>query len=178
MRATMAAMSRRVQLVLVAVNVVFWGAILGWTVLADHPWDPPDHLDDLTYAAAAEPICAEAQADLAALGSPIEVETLEERAQLTLDGVDVLEAMLVELRTLPAPVGTGADGAPEAEWVDRWLDDWEVHLGDRRRWAEQLHEGEDVPFTETARNNKQISRTIDNFAEVNAMESCKTTGDV
>ncbi|MBA2282683.1 MAG: hypothetical protein H0W25_15845 [Acidimicrobiia bacterium] len=165
-------MSRPLQLALILVNVAFWGAILGWTAFADHPYDPPDHLDDPAFASAAEPLCAEAQAAVVALGGPTEVATPEDRAQLVDDGNLILREMLTELGTLPSPTGE------EAGWVTQWLADWAAHVDDRQRWADSLRAGRDGPFTETARGAVQLSRVIDNFAEVNLMESCKTSGDV
>ncbi len=168
----MAALSGKVQVVLVVVNVAFWGAILGWTAFADHPYDPPDHLDEPAFALAAEPVCARAQAAVVALGQPTEVRTPADRAQLVDDGNEVLRDMVGDLRALPLPAGE------EADWVTRWLADWDTHIGDRQRWADGLRVGRDGPFTETARSGIQLSRVIDNFAEVNQMESCKTAGDV
>ena len=37
---------------------------------------------------------------------------------------------------------------------------------------------DDHVFIETARGNEQVSNVIDNFADVNGMESCATPGDV
>jgi hypothetical protein len=163
--------SAKVQLVVLAVNVVFWGAILAWTVVAD-PGDPPDFLDDRSFPAAAEPICAAAVAEVATFGNPAFVDSIEERADLVDRETAVFDAMVTELRALPRPAGE------QGEWVAVWLDDWDVHIEDRRRWAERLHDGEDPPFVETARGNDQISRVVDEFAEVNQMASCATLGDV
>lgn len=171
--ATIEGVASKVQVGLVAANLLFWVPILGWTVLADHPYDPPAHIDDPSFAEAAEAICAEAQADVVALGSPIAVDTPDERAQLVFDGNEILQAMLADVDALPRP--TGPD---EAGWVTEWLADWDVHLADRRSWAEALQAGNDGPFVETAKEGFQISRAIDEFAEVNRMEDCKTSGDV
>ena len=59
-----------------------------------------------------------------------------------------------------------------------WLVDWEQHVADRQAWADGLRLGDDGPFTETARGGEQMSKVIDNFAEVNDMPSCATTHDV
>ena len=57
--------STKIQAGVLAANVLFWGAILGWTVTVDEDdIDPPDHLDDPAFALAAEPICAAAVAEL------------------------------------------------------------------------------------------------------------------
>jgi hypothetical protein len=165
-------MGRRVQMILVAANLLFWVPILAWTVFAQHPYDPPAHIEDPAFAEAAEPICAVAQADIADLGLPTEVRSPAERAALTDHGNQILRGMVAELRDLPAPPGE------EGEWVHEWLDDWDTHIADRQAWADELAAGRDGPFVETPKQGFQISRAIDEFAEVNRMDSCKTTGDV
>lgn len=163
--------SGKVQLVVLAVNVVFWGAILGYTIVAD-PGDPPDFLDDRAFPAAAEPICAAAMDEVVALGNPAFVATIEARADLVDRQNEIFVAMVDDLRAVRRP------DAEEGAWVAAWLDDWDTHIADRARWAETLHGGEDPPFVETPRGGDQISETIDGFAEVNEMPSCATLGDV
>lgn len=163
--------SAKVQLVVLAVNVAFWGAILGWTVTAD-PGDPPGFLDDRSFPAAAEPVCGVARDAVADLGNPAFVDSIAERADLVDRQDERLVAMVADLRTLPRPAGE------QGAWVTEWLDDWETHIADRQRWAAALHEGDDPPFVETARRGEQISKAIDYFAEINEMASCATLGDV
>lgn len=164
--------SGKVQLAVLGVNVAFWGAILGWTVVGDHPDRRPDELEDRRFAEAAQPICADAVADIAALDLDLIADSGEERA----DSVDVtnerLREMVADLRGLHRPAGQ------EGEWVASWLDDWEVHIEDRQRWADRQRAGEDVPFSESDRAGVQVSKIVDNFAEVNRMPSCATTHDV
>jgi hypothetical protein len=161
----------KLQLLLVVAIAAFWIGIWTWTVTTD-AHDPPDFLDDRAFPQAAEPICAAAVEEVTDLGNPAFVETPEERADLVDAQGLVFAAMVDDLRVLPRPAGE------QGGWVGEWLDDWETHLGDRARWAERLHDGESPPFVETARDNNQISEAIDNFAEVNEMESCATLGDV
>ena len=162
----------RVQLVVLGLNVVFWGAILGWTWFADHPYDPPDHLDDPAFATAAEPICAAAVVRIEALGLPTTAQNPTERADLVDASNEILRAMVDDLAALPRPAGE------EGSWVTQWLADWRTHIGDRQRWADGLRAGRDVPFSETARAQEQISKVVDNFATVNEKPSCQTTHDV
>jgi hypothetical protein len=166
--------STKIQAGLLAANVVFWGAILGWTVTVDDDdIDPPDHLDDPAFAQAAEPVCAGAVATLEErdLLHPAP-ESLEERADIVDASNAVLAAMVDDVRAIDRPAGE------EGEWVGLWLSDWEQHIADRQAWADGLRQGDDGPFTETARGGEQLSRVIDNFAEVNDMPSCATTHDV
>jgi hypothetical protein len=166
--------STKIQAVVLAVNVVFWGAILGWTLTLDESdIDPPDHLDDPAFALAAEPVCARAVAELEAQDllhpSP---DSPADRAGIVDDANAILRTMLLDVHAIEAPP------AEEGQWVAAWLDDWDQHLADRQAWADGLRRGDDGPFTETARGGEQISKAIDNFAEVNDMPSCATTHDV
>lgn len=161
----------KLQLALVAVNVAFWGAILGYTVVAD-PGPPPDYLDDRAFPEAAEPVCAATMAEVESFGNGAAVDSMEERADLVDRQDAAFRSMVAELRELPRPSGE------QGGWVADWLDDWETHIADRQAWAEVLHGGDDPPFVETAKGSDQISEAIDSFAEVNEMPSCATLGDV
>ena len=165
--------SGKVQLVVLVVNIAFWAAILGWTVVAgDDAYDPPDLLDDRAFPAAAEPICAVTATEIEALGLPTEVATPLERADMVDEENRLLRSMVERLATLDRPVGEQGD------WVARWLDDWRLHISDRQAWADDLRAGDDHLFVESARAGEQVSNVVDNFAEVNDMPSCVTTGDV
>lgn len=165
--------SAKIQVVLLVVNVAFWAAILGWTVAyGDDAYDPPDRLDDRAFPVAAEPICATTVEDIEGLGLPTEVESPAERADLIDEENRLLRAMLGELEGLPRPAGKQGD------WVELWIADWRTHVDDRQAWADDLRVGDDHPFTESDRAGEQVSKVIDNFAEINEMESCVTTGDV
>jgi hypothetical protein len=161
----------KLQIGLAVALVAGWGAILGWTLVAD-PGEPPDFLDDRTFPEAAEPVCAAAMARVESFGSAAAVDSIEERADLVDQQDEVFIVMVDELRTLPIPAGE------QGGWVRAWLDDWETHIGDRRAWAATLHGGEDPPFVETAKGNDQVSEAVDSFAEVNDMPSCATFNDV
>lgn len=163
----------RIQLVVLVVNILFWGAILFWTaVWGDDAYDPPDRLDDPAFAAAAEPICAAAAERIDALGLPTAVGSPLERAEMVDEENEVLREMVDALAALARPAGEQGD------WVRRWLDDWRTHIQDRQDWADDLRIGDDHAFRETDRGGNQISETIDNFAEINEMDSCATAGDV
>lgn len=165
--------SARIQVILLVVNVAFWGAILGWTVTyGDDAYDPPDRLEDRAFPLAAEPICATTVDDIDELGLPTEVESPAERAELIDEENRLLRAMLDDLDGLPRP--TGEPG----EWVELWITDWRTHIADRQAWADDLRLGDDHPFTESDRAGEQVSKVIDNFAEINDMPNCVTTGDV
>jgi hypothetical protein len=163
--------SAKVQVTLLVANVAFWLALLGWTIGADRS-DPPDRLDDPAFAAAAEPICAATVTRIEALGLPTEVDSPLERAQLVDEENVLLLAMVADLEAIPRPSGE------QLEWVETWLVDWRTHVADRQAWADDLRVGDDHVFVETARGNEHVTNVIDNFADVNGMDSCATPGDV
>jgi len=66
----------------------------------------------------------------------------------------------------------------QGTWIATWIEDWRTHIEDRQRWADRVRAGDDGPFVERVRGNDQVSSVVDNFAEVNEMESCATLGDV
>ncbi len=160
-----------VQASIVIGIAAFWIVVWVWTLRAE-PADPPGFLDDRAFPAAAQPRCAQAVAAIEALGNAAAVDTIAERAALVDEQDVVLRDLVDDLRELPRPAGE------EGEWVAEWLDDWDVHIGDRERWSARLHEGEDPPFVETAKGNDQVSEAIDYFAETNEMPDCATYNDV
>jgi hypothetical protein len=160
-----------VQIAIALAVIAGWAAIYVWTVTGDRS-DPPDRLDDPAFAAAAEPICAATRADIDDLGLPTEVSSPAERAAMVAAENDLLLAMLDDVEALPRPAGDDAD------WIGQWLGDWRLHVQDRQDWADDLAAGDDHLFVESARAGEQVSKVVDNFAEVNDMPSCATPGDV
>lgn len=160
-----------VQIAIALAVIVGWVAIYAWTLTGDRS-DPPDRLDDPAFAAAAEPICAATLAEIEGLGLPTEVSSPAERAAFVAEENDLLLAMLDDIEALPSP--SGDDGV----WVEQWLEDWRLHVQDRQDWADDLEAGDDHLFVESARAGEQVSKVVDNFAEVNDMPSCATPGDV
>ena len=129
-------------------------------------------LDDRTFPTAAEPICKAARADLAAFPPAHESPSPAARAETIRQTTARLQAMIDELR---AKVPATAD----AKWINMWLDDWGVHLDDRLDFARRLDEnGAKEEFFESTKENTQISKSLDAFAETNKMDDCGTPGDV
>jgi hypothetical protein len=166
---------RRVTPVKVLLGLLVVGMIAMW-VYALGPWarqDPPGRLDDPAFAAEAEPVCAAAVDELAALPQAFETTTPEARATAIDETNVVLSAMVVELRTF-APT-TGVDG----ERVGEWLDDWDTYIEDRANLATQLREDGDARLHETAKGDDHISEALDFFAvTANDMPSCATPDDI
>lgn len=134
--------------------------------------DHVDKLDDPSFAAVAEPVCAAALTELYRYPPSYETPVAAERAEIIDATTSVLRSMVRELRSL-AP-SSGSDAAI----VSAWLDDWETYLEDRSAYAKELRTDPEAPFLVSMKGNRQITVPMDKFAEVNVMNSCRTPGDV
>lgn len=145
-----------------------WGlAFAGWGKR-----DSPDLIKQAGYAKTAESICASAIKRIDALPKAETSHTPEERATIVGRANAVLGTMIDDLDAM-----TVKDSS-DHEVHDAWLADWRKHLEDRVRYEERLASGDTGPFTESARDRKQISKYVDQFAETNELASCVTPGDV
>lgn len=164
---------RKLTLALVAVFTI--GSFAMWIYIL-FIYDPGlliDELPDKTFPTAAEAVCADAVAEIELLPEAQTAEDNIERAAVVTEANGYLTSMVDELRLI-API----DPPESAEAVNEWLDDWEIHLEDRTEYAQRLASDPEARFTETPKAEKQISRAIDSFAQVNSMVSCSTPGDV
>ena len=59
-----------------------------------------------------------------------------------------------------------------ADLVPLWEHDYRTHIADRRRFADELREGDNVAFTETAVDRIPLSDKLSVFAADNEMPSC------
>jgi len=132
-----------------------------------------DEMDDTTFAAAAEPICAQAQGDISKIPTGASAESFDERADQIDAASDRLVLMVEELSGVPRPPDD-----EEARIVGEWLIDYDRFIGDRRAYADQLRGGDDGPITLSAREGRRITNYIVTFAEVNNMFACVPPGDV
>jgi hypothetical protein len=165
----------RRKLVLTLVAVFTIGSFAMWIYIL-FVYDPGlliDELPDKTFPTEAEEVCADAIAEIEQLPEAQTAADNVERAAVVTEANGYLTAMVDELRLI-APV----EPPESAEAVNEWLDDWQVHLEDRSDYALRLAADPEARFTETPKAEKQISRAIDSFAEVNSMVSCSTPGDV
>lgn len=136
--------------------------------------DPPNKLSVPDFATAAEPICADAMAALDALPAAATASGPQERADVLDEGGAILSAMVDDgLRPL-APTAPARD----AEMVQEWLSDWDTYIADRAGYADRLREDPDARFYVSEKERMQITKGIDDLAEVNEMPSCATPGDV
>lgn len=164
---------RRVWL---ALGTLFAVTTLGLWFYAFFVYDPGrkvDELADPTFPRAAEQVCARALAAIEELPAAETARDARERADVVDRANVILTGMVAELRPL-VPQGQGQ----VSEGIELWIDDWEVHVGDRVAYAEALRADSDARFLETRKARRQISRAIDGFAQVNRMPSCATPTDV
>lgn len=158
-----------IAVVALAVMAGFW--IWAFSPLA--PSGHPDTLYNVVFTHNAEDICATTVAAVGRLPGAAEATGPEDRASQIRTSTLLFEDMVGELRTEADDV-VGSD----ADLVQPWLADWDTYLDDRRAYADTLAGGSDPPFTVSSRDGEAITGYIDIFAEVNAMPSCATPGDV
>ncbi len=177
-------------------RIIVGGAVLAsfgiwayaYSGAADRP--PPDELDSTrarldaeaagesyeelpataAYGARGTAICEEAMAALPdarlATNGPERANQLR-RANL------VLEGMIEQLRGLP--VATERDD----ELRNLWLDDWEVLVGDRNRYADAVEVDPAAVFTVSGvAENERLERRLTRFARTNLMLACGAPADL
>lgn len=160
----------RVLAVVAASTTLLWAGAIVYGAIAQPK--PAGWLEDRSFPAAAEPICADALADVEQYPPAHESPTPEARADVIRDTTARLAAMLDDLDAV-VPDGT------EARWIRMWLADWRTHLDDRLDFARRLDErGAGEEFFESVKSDTQISKSLDNYARLNEMPSCATSGDV
>jgi hypothetical protein len=164
---------RRVLWVLAGVFAAATFAFWAWALFLYDPGLLIDELGDRTFPTQAEEVCATTMVQLDALPRAEETTDAIERADVIDTANGYLTAMVADLRPLAPTSPSG-----EAEAVAEWLDDWEVHIEDRREYAKALRSDPAAPFVEETKGAKQLSRAIDGYAQVNRMRSCETPGDV
>jgi len=130
---------------------------------------PPDKLSSDAFPKAAQEVCSATRQQVKAEGlKDVKVKTPEERGELTSRADDDLEAMVTRLRAIPVP------DAGDAVLVQRWLADWDGLIADREAWVVQLRAGDGNPLIERSHEGGEpASKTLDAFANVNAMPDCK-----
>jgi len=159
-------------------------AVLGVSVLGMWAWvllyhlggswreDMPGRLGDATFPIAAEPVCAAAAATVASLPPAWVTDTPAARADAVDESVEILAAMVADLRQLPPGSDAGA--------VTEWLNDWDTYVADRADYAARLRTDPQARFyvTQSDRDRRQITLAIDRFATTNGMPSCVTPADL
>ncbi|MGI9601148.1 MAG: hypothetical protein ACR2QE_04650 [Acidimicrobiales bacterium] len=151
----------------------------------------PDELDQAGFSAAALVICEGHQLDILALTPAQDVDSPAERADVLDDADIILADMITQLRVevagrdvvddLPDArssdlsadeqlvLDAGTLSTKDADNLGRWLDDYDVYLGDRQTHSTRLREEGDVRFLVTDKDGGPISVSIDGYARVNDM---------
>jgi hypothetical protein len=153
---------------IVVASFLFW--IYALSGLAKR--EPPDTLQDPTFATRAEPRCATTAAAVARLPAAPTARTPAERADTVEIGTGLLRSLVTDLRVM-AP----QDG-PDRALVLSWLDDWNSYLDSRDDYARRVRTDPRARFLIDDRDGQAITVPMDNLATVNRMPSCVTPGDV
>lgn len=133
----------------------------------------PDLLAEPDLAAAAEHICANALADVAAMPNAIEAADEVERASQIRAATSRFDAMVAELAVFDF-VDERDDRIFQA-----WLEDWRVILDDRRDYADRLALDPDEIFYITDTGvAERLDKRVTRFANTNLMVSCGSPTDV
>ena len=174
--------SRRDTVLRALALIVCLGFVGMWAfVFANqNSYKPAGQLEDTRFAKAAEPICAATRQLIDELPSSRDAKTAAERADTIDEATDHLADMQKQLHTVvPTDLtATDADGKTEADWINLWIDDWSIFIQDRYDYADELRHDETAEFLVSEKYGTQLSKSLDNFAQVNFMESCKVPGDV
>lgn len=154
----------------IAVCAAFW--IFAFSPFARDIFSAPDEIEDDSYAESIQTICGRSQSEIASLPLAQTEESLTSRAATITSATDELEGMVDNLRTL------AGGNVEDRELVDRWLDDWDIYIQDRRTHVERLGDEGDVRFLNSEVNGIFISERMDGFARRNDLETCETPGDI
>ena len=138
-----------------------------------HP-DTFDTSDGKAFTVNAESRCATTMERLDALPRDLDIDNPEQLAEQVASGTDLLVPLVADLRNLARSISD----PDEARIVNLWLDDWNIYIADRNNLVAKLRQGERAEFTYTARDDVQIARIVDRFAQVNDMISCETPKDI
>ena len=122
-------------------------------------------IEDTAWAARAESICAETEAQLLALDARASGD-LEVRADLVEESTLLLSEMLDEIVAVTPSDEKGRAIVPD------WEAEYRILLEDRNRYAERLRAGENVAFAETAVEGVPITERLEKFTLDNEMSSC------
>jgi hypothetical protein len=163
---------RAVLGVVVAAFAAFWT----WAIFFASK-EAVNRFDDREWAARAQSICLEADAEREALADYREVDEddpamLVERGNLLDRVTDVVERMLDDVVAVEPVDDKGRAIVP------LWEADYRTYLEDRRRFADELRAGHNDPFRETALDGIPISEKLETFAGDNEMPACAPPHDL
>ena len=161
--------SRALAATAITASFAIW--VYAYSGLADRP--TPDLLDDPAFAAAAEPVCAAAVADVDAMPGALDALDGADRAAQVRSSTDRFAAMVDDLEALVG--GTARD----EQILTDWLADWRVLLDDRYRYADEVAvDGNARYYQSDLGVNERLDRRLTRLATINGMPSCSTPTDV
>ena len=136
-----------------------------------------NRVGDRAWAERAESICAQAETAREALADYRELDgsnagMLAERGEL----LDRATAIVTEM--LDDVVAVEPQDEKGRALVPLWEADYRTYLENRRRYADRLRAGADVPFSEAAVNGIPVSDKLATFAIHNEMPACAPPSDV
>jgi hypothetical protein len=150
-------------LIAVLVGCLLMAAMWGFYFFAASE-DGVYQLDDPSWRAAAEPICAAAQEQRLGLvdtsGGFIEEPTIEQmvqRADIVDRATDIVEGMLDAIVAIP--VATDRDRAV----LEVFEENYRLVIADRRRYTSQLRAGDASRYTETVVAGGPVTNVVSDF---------------
>jgi len=149
-----------------------WIAFRDDTNIADAPVDDRSAIQFMVFA---ELRCAQMLRDLAEVPRAQTATTFAERADITDQGTDIVEATIDDIDATADPTETN-----DAAISNAWIEDYRVLIADRRNHAERVRGGYDGPLELSASRAEgvRVTRLLRTFAEVNSMYSCVPPDDV
>jgi hypothetical protein len=132
--------------------------------------DPPEKLDNPSFARSAQSICNAALDEVAKLPPAFASKTAAARSVVLTEANADFAHMLDRLDRI-AP--TGDDGTLAKEW----LADWRTYLGNREDFATALRTDPKARLLVSPKKGGQITDYLDAFAGDNDMPACSTPGD-
>jgi hypothetical protein len=134
-------------------------------------------IGDRAWAARSQARCEQAADERLELADPRRVDAddmamMRERADIVDRATDTLERMLDDVVAVVPADAKGRGIVPD------WEADYRRYIADRRAFADELRDGENVPFRETEVDGIPISERIETFAGDNEMPACAPPHDL
>jgi hypothetical protein len=182
MTATVAERPRRTghRLAVVAVVTVVMLLVAMWVYaffFADT--SSPDRLHDRAWAAQAQATCRPFADQIAALPPARQFADIQPKSAALLQRAPVVDQVTELLTQMVARLRLSAPAdANGRQLVAAWLGDYDSYLNSRRVQTAKWRAGEDPRFAVAEVGGQPIDSRMDDFADANAMVSCKTPGDL
>jgi len=139
----------------------------------------PDRLHDRAWAVQAQATCQPFADQIAALPPARQFADIQPKSAALLQRAPVVDHVTELLAQMVAQLrrSTPAD-ANGRQLVAAWLGDYDSYLDARRVQTAKWHVGDDPRFAVAEVDGQPIDSRMDDFADANAMVSCKTPGDL